>query len=339
MASNTAAWLTALKAKPLEVKPAPYTPPGENEIVVKNAALAVNPVDWKCQDDPRYPLNYPAILGHDVAGEVIEVGTNVSRFKKGDRVTAHALGWAERRNSGSGFQEYTVILPHMASSIPSTLAFEHAAVIPLGLSTAAAGLFQKEHLGLQHPSLNPQSTGKTLLVWGGASSVGSNGIQLAVAAGYEVITTASSKNFDYVKKLGACQVFDYNSKSVVDELIDAFKDKKAAGALDSVGTDGAFESCTQVIGKSKGDKSIATVFRPPENLPDGVRAKWIYAVTIKDNEVGKAMYEDFLPKALSEGKYIAAPYPYVVGKGLEYVQTGLDTLKKGISAKKVIVTL
>ena len=51
------------------------------------------------------------------------------------------------------------------------------------------------------------------------------------------------------------------------------------------------------------------------------------------------IFEDFLPKVLAEGKYVAAPYPEVVGKGLEYIQAGFELQKKGMSAKKVIVSL
>jgi hypothetical protein len=54
-------------------------------------------------------------------------------------------------------------------------------------------------------------------------------------------------------------------------------------------------------------------------LASGVNGRWIFATAIKDNDVSKAVYEDFLPKTLAEGKYVAAPDPHVVGKGLEYV--------------------
>jgi NADPH:quinone reductase-like Zn-dependent oxidoreductase len=57
-----------------------------NEIVVKNAAIAINPVDWHQQDVGVFVQSFPAILGCDVAGEVYEVGSGVERFKKGDRV-------------------------------------------------------------------------------------------------------------------------------------------------------------------------------------------------------------------------------------------------------------
>jgi len=55
--------------------------------------------------------------------------------------------------------------------------------------------------------------------------------------------------------------------------------------------------------------------------------------------VGKAVFENFLPKALEEGKYVAAPEPLVIGKGLELVQEAFEVLKKGVSAKKVVVSL
>lgn len=71
MPSNTAAWQTAAKAKLLEVKSAPYTPPRENEIVVKNGTVAINPIDWVMQEraEVLFPwITYPAVLGGDVAG-------------------------------------------------------------------------------------------------------------------------------------------------------------------------------------------------------------------------------------------------------------------------------
>jgi hypothetical protein len=69
-----------------------------------------------------------------------------------------------------------------------------AAVIPLGLSTAAARLYEKEILGLPLPTAGPKSTGKTLLIWGDGNSVGSSAIQLAVASSLRVTTTASKYN-------------------------------------------------------------------------------------------------------------------------------------------------
>lgn len=116
MPSNTAAWLTAQKARPLEVKPAPYTAPGENEVVIKNGAVALNPVDWARQDlgDALFSwTTYPCVLGSDVAGEVVEVGSGVSRFRTGDRVTGFALGLTSNKSTDGAFQAYTVLSAHM----------------------------------------------------------------------------------------------------------------------------------------------------------------------------------------------------------------------------------
>lgn len=120
------------------------------------------------------------------------------------------------------------------------MAYEDAAVLPLALSTAACGLFQKDQLGLEYPSATAKPTGKTLLVWGGSTSVGSNAIQLAVAAGYDVIATASPRNFDYVKGLGAGQVFDYNSSTVVADIVAALHGRTIAGASRSPPTQRAY---------------------------------------------------------------------------------------------------
>jgi len=367
MPTNTAAWLVTKQTK-IEVKSAPYIRPREGEMVVKNHAVAINPLEWIIQaaGNVAYSwLKYPFILGSDLAGEVVEVGEGVTRFAVGDRVLAHAVGTDKDRNSAAegSFQEYTVVLAHMAAPIPDTLSYEKAAVLPLALSTAACSLFQKDHLALQYPSANPQPTGKTLLVWGGSTSVGCNAIQLAVAAGYEVVATASPRNFDYVKKLGASQVFDYHSKTVVKDIINAFAGKTSAGAI-AIGK-GSAEYCVDIICACSGNKFVSTaspaisfanftnsqlpliifqllssnVSLQVKALIGGIRTKFIFGSTLKDNEVSKVIYEDFLPTALAEDRYVAAPDPYVIGSGLEYIQAAMDAQRKGVSAKKVVVSL
>ena len=243
----------------LEIKPAPYTPPRQGEIVVSNRAVAINPIDWLTQSmgDIFFPwLKYPFILGSDVAGEAVEVGAGVSRFKVGDRVLGHAVGVDKRRNNPAegAFQAYTVLLSHMAAPIPDAMPYEKAAVLPLTLSTAACGLFERDQLALHHPSAHPEPTGRTLLVRGGSTSVGSNAIQLAVAAGYEVITTASPKNFGYVRKLGAAEVFDYRSQTVVKDVIKAFDGRTIAGTL-AIRL-GSAKTCLDTIQACKGDPCV-----------------------------------------------------------------------------------
>jgi len=218
-ASNTAAWIPAKKAK-LQVGPAPLPAPRADEILVTNRAVAVNPIDWVIQDTGSLIfrwITYPFVLGSDLAGEVTAVGSSVTRFAVGDRVLAHAVGVDKKRNSAAegSFQEHTIALERMTCPIPDSMTYEDAAVLPLAVSTAACGLFQTDHLGLAHPGAQPTPTGQTVVIWGGSTSVGSNAIQLAAAAGYDVVTTASPTNHDYVQTLGAAQVFDHHSPTVI----------------------------------------------------------------------------------------------------------------------------
>lgn len=373
MPANTAAWINAGHAR-LEAGPAPYTPPGDDQIVIRNHAVAVNPVDWIIQVAGHLAyrwLSYPTVLGSDVAGEVIEVGRAVTRFRAGDRVLGHAVGTdkdADRAAEGA-FQQYTVVLERLAAPIPDTLPFEDAAVLPLAVSTAACGLFQTDQLGLRYPQANPEPTGQTLLVWGGSTSVGSNAIQLAAAAGYEVITTASPRNFDYVESLGASQVFDYNSPDVVPDVIAACQGRVLAGAI-AIGTTSA-PACVRIVGACGTGGKFVSIATPPVSLEAlagqnrgrlelprlalrlvtanvalqfrarsrRIRIKYIWGSSLKANEVAGVIYRDFLPAALAEGRYIAAPKPAVVGHGIQDFQQAMDIQLKGVSAAKIVVTL
>ncbi|KAN0107987.1 hypothetical protein V8E51_007729 [Hyaloscypha variabilis] len=241
MATNTAAWITAAKAYLFEVKLVPF------------------------------PLTYPVILGGDVAGEVVSIGANVTRFKVA----------------------FTILQINIASEIPDNITYESIVVIPLCYLTTAAGLFQELFLNL----------------------IGSNIIQLAITAGYKVISTASLKNFAYVKKLSASQVFNYSSPIVHADLLDTFEGKTITRALDYIGRP-TWEICLDVIDKTPGNKFVATTKRGFPDPPEG------------DNEVRKA-----------GGIFMPAPEPLITGKGLESMQGGVDLTKRGVSAKKVVVSL
>ncbi len=371
--SNTAAWLST-KQSVLTVETAPYTAPRADEIVVRNHAVAINPIDWIKQVAGDFLFGWikgPFVLGSDSAGEVVEVGSAVTRFQVGDRVLGHAVGTDPKRNRAAegSFQMYTVLLERVTSPIPATLPYESAAVLPLGLSTAACGLFQKDQLALDRPTVPARTpNGKTLLVWGGSTSVGSNAIQLAVAAGYEVFTTASPRNFAYCRKLGASRVFDYRDARVVDDVIAALAGKTLAGAL-AIGI-GSPEACIAIVracarGKAARFVSLATfplTFDQPlgQKVPvlptaarflwfvvtlwlqtrlTGVRTNFIFGTSLVHDDVGHAVYADFLPQALAQGSFVAAPEAEIAGVGLAAVQAALDVQRRGVSAKKVVVTL
>jgi NADPH:quinone reductase-like Zn-dependent oxidoreductase len=353
MRVNGAAWQPPNHAR-LQTASARYTPPRENEIVVENRAIAVNPLEWilQCSGNVVFPwIKYPFVFGSDLAGEVVEVGKSVCRFRVGDRVLAHAVGTDKSRNreAEGAFQRYTVVLEHMTSPIPESLPYENACVLPLGISTAACGLFKTNQLGLHPPSLSPQPRSQTVLIWGGSTSVGMNAIQLAVAAGHDVIATASPQNFEYLRKLGAAHVFNYASLTVIDDLVEALRSTTVAGAL-AIG-DGAADGCLRVLRKCKGNKVVSITSFPMsfERMPRGssvmlhfmrqmprvlrhlislfvksrswgIRTRSVFATSIVHNEVSRLIYEEFLPNALSAGRYIPAPAPQISGEGLDSIQ-------------------
>ncbi len=371
MTKNTALWLNAKRADFI-VGPAPSTEPLAGEIVVRVRAIAVNPMDRLVRSvgDLITPwLEYPFIAGSDVAGEVAAVGAGVTRFAIGDRVVGYAAGADKgHRAAEGGFQTYVVLKDYMTSPLPDTLSFEAASVLPLALSTAASALFERDYLALDRLSATPAANGKTLLIWGGSTSVGSNAIQLAVAAGYDVITTASPRNFDYVTKLGARQVFDYNSKNVVADIIKALRGRNLAGAL-AVGQGSALK-CIKILGACEGNRFVAMTNPPAsfDHVPagtsrllrliptlarvmigglsatiearrNGVKTRMVWGSALLNSDVGPMIFETFLPSALKDGRFVAAPEPLVVGSGLGAISEALDRQLAGVSARKLVVTL
>ncbi|ORY58022.1 chaperonin 10-like protein [Pseudomassariella vexata] len=167
----------------------------------------INPVDWKIQDSGAIIRNW-LTLGEDIAGEVIEVGDGVSSYTKGQRIIVHLQSLGTSNIRQAGFQELVISPQSSVAPLPDSVSYETGVVLPLSVSTATAGLFQSNHLHLYKPSLSPTKKGKTLLVWGGSSSVGISDIQLAVAAGYDVVATASENNFHLLKSLGATRDLD-----------------------------------------------------------------------------------------------------------------------------------
>jgi NADPH:quinone reductase-like Zn-dependent oxidoreductase len=377
---NQAAWIPAKKARPFKVGDAPYTPPGPGQVVVKNTAVGTNPFDWVLQFiGPAVAgyIKYPFIFGTDIAGEVVEIGPDVERFRAGDRVfgSATAIAKEVNRPAEGGFQLYTVMREHLLAPTPAHITDEQACVLGLGLGTAVWGLFHPNYLGLDMPRI-PAPTDvvgksglpRTVIITGGASSVGSNAVQLAVSAGYQVISTSSPRNFDYVKSLGATHVFDYRSRTLVKDLLAALQGRELVGAY-TIGR-GAVEACTAVmrhhdVGLTRKRIAVAGAIIPADKLTTfvgkgtyligmvsgmikstgrrlrtGIEAKFILLDGLVNAEsVVARIYTEFLPQALEQRQFVPAPPPHVVGKGLNKIQGALDLQRKGVSGKKLVVTL
>ena len=173
--------------------PTPKVSPGA--VLIRVKAAGVNPVDWKIMSgglDALMDTNFPVIPGWDVAGVVEAVGFDTPEFKVGDEVYSYG-----RRDTvqGGTFAELVALPAAIVAHKPASLSWEQAAALPLTGMTAQRTL---DTLGV--------SAGQTLLIHNGSGSVGRTAIQLAAHAGLRVIATASSRNHDRLRELGAVPV-------------------------------------------------------------------------------------------------------------------------------------
>ncbi|OXB02364.1 NADP-dependent oxidoreductase [Flavobacterium pectinovorum] len=178
----------------------------DHDILVDIHATGVNLLDSKIKTGEFkliLPYKLPLILGHDVAGVIIKVGKNVTKFKVGDEV------YARVRDQRIGtFAEFIAINETDAALKPKNLSMEEAASIPLVALTAWQVLVEKAKI----------KKGQKVFIQAGSGGVGTIAIQLAKHLGATVATTASAKSFDLLEKLGADIVIDYKNSDFENRL-------------------------------------------------------------------------------------------------------------------------
>ncbi len=177
----------------------PEPTPGPHDLLVAVAAASVNPIDFKLRDGKLkalMPLPMPLILGNDLSGTVLTVGSAVTRFKVGDRIVARL----DKQRIGA-FAERAVVGESEAALAPTRIDLIDAAALPLAGLTAWQALFE----------LGQLSAGQSLLVHAGAGGVGHFALQLGRWRGARVIATASERNRERCLALGANEVIDYRS--------------------------------------------------------------------------------------------------------------------------------
>lgn len=186
--------------------------PNKGEVQIEVVSAGVNPVDWKIREGylrDYLDHDFPIILGWDVAGIVNEVTEGVTHLKKGDAVYAYCR--RPKIHWGTFAEFVTFDADHVAHK-PESLSFAQAAAVPLSGLTAWQSLF--EFLEIKE--------GDTILIHAGAGGVGSFAIPLAKLVGAYVVTTASPRNHEYVKMLGADEVIDYNRYDFVEKVLARF---------------------------------------------------------------------------------------------------------------------
>lgn len=189
-----------------ELRDVPKPVPGAGQVLVQVHATSINPLDYQVRRGD-YPdlVPLPAITGHDVSGVVEAVGPGVTAFVPGDEVW-----YTPQIFQGAGsYAQYHVAAEGIVAKKPAALSHLEAAALTLVGGTAWEALVVRAALRV----------GESILIHGGAGGVGHVAIQLAKAMGAKVFTTARAANTEFVQRMGADVVIDYENEDYADAVL------------------------------------------------------------------------------------------------------------------------
>ncbi|KAJ8090398.1 hypothetical protein PM082_018994 [Marasmius tenuissimus] len=319
--------------------------PGPGQILVKVVAAAQNPSEWM---KVQHFLTNGVVTGHDYAGVVEEIGPDVPEGTRrmGERVASFVNACVDNTLGGT-FAEYTVADAQVVIPLPDHVSFEDASTLGLAGFTAAQCLWQ--YRDLSTPS-EPAKEELPILIWGGATTVGQIAIQLAKLSGLRAITTASPKNHNLLKRLGADILLDYKDPEVVDKIKNATANKlfhavDCVGSQDSgrqtsacFGEDGGHIVAVLPITSERSDVKtdlpfVYTLLGKPIEPP--YPSEWQQLARTEHYELGKK-FGILLGHLLSEKKLKTIPVK-LVPDGLADVQKWIEFQQQGkVSAEKIV---
>ena len=188
----------------LQYEDAPPPKPQSGEVLIRVHAAGVNPFDWHVREGQVkdvFPHSFPFVPGWDVSGVVEEVGAGVTQFKPADEV----YSVPDPLRDGA-YAEYIAVRESEVALKPRSLHHIHAAAVPLAALTAWQTLCDTAKL----------EPGQRVLIHAAAGGVGHFAVQLAKWKGAHVIATASTKNHELLRELGADETIDYNRQRFED---------------------------------------------------------------------------------------------------------------------------
>ena len=288
--------------------------PQTNEILVRIVYSGTNPVDAKVRANGTWAgLVPPVVLGYDASGVVESLGPDAVEFKPGDEVYYTPEIFS---NPLGTYAEYNAVSERFAARKPHNLSHEEAAAVPLAGGTAWEAMVRR---------LRVQS-GETVLIHGGAGGVGHFAVQIAKAAGARVLATASTRNQDVLRRLGADVAIDYTREDFVEVAL-AETIEGVDAVLDTVGGDLIARSipATRPFGR------LACILTPQGNL-EGFYTKNLTLHGVFLTRESKRLRE--MRQAIEEGALrplIAQALP------LEEVRLAHERLDSGHGAGKIVL--
>jgi NADPH:quinone reductase-like Zn-dependent oxidoreductase len=211
----------------------------EGQVLVRMAATSVNPIDYKMRSGAvkdHFPLEFPAILGRDIAGIVREVGSGVTQFKPGDKV----MGVGSKT-----YAELTVVAAKDLALVPDKLDVVRAAALPLVTLTGEQLMTRGARI----------QSGQTVLVTGAVGGVGRSAVWTAKKAGAKVIAGVKKSQVKEAAELGADQVLALDDTAAIEKL----------GFIDAVADTVGGETGQKLLAKVKQGGVFASVVGPPAN--------------------------------------------------------------------------
>src|SRR5690606_90201 len=207
-----------------EITETPTPKPGFKEVLVKVYATSVNPLDYQVRrGDYKNELQLPVITGHDISGEIVELGPGVENFKIGDQVY-----YTPEIFKGHGsYAEYHCAHESIIALKPKNLSHLEAATLPLAAGTAWEMLVTRAQLKIN----------QSILIHGGAGGVGIPTIQIAKAMGAVVYTTARKVHHKFLLELGADYVIDYETENYIDAIQQLTNNNGVDIIIDTIGGD------------------------------------------------------------------------------------------------------
>ena len=250
----------------------PDPAPGPGEVLVRVAATSVNPIDCKRRaglTKDWYPMKFPALIGIDISGTAVKIGTGVEGFSVGDQVFAMA---------DNTYAELCVVKAAVLAKIPKGLDLIQAAALPLVTTTGNQLLLATEI-----------KAGQTVLVVGAAGNVGRSAVFTAKARGATVIAGVLQRQIDGAKTVGADQFVATDDDTAIAHL----------PPLDAVADAVGGRTAEKLIAKVKPGGIYATVVAPPQNAAEYPSVKAVFVFSKFERKT-----LEFMAEAVRDGKLV-----------------------------------